>query len=478
MATQKGAKKSSSDKQMHLLREIPKVDECIAWLQGKVKAPGLIVKSAIREVLEECRQAILRKDIVLKKDLTEKVLLIRFQKRIDRKMAPNLKRIINASGVVIHTNLGRSILPKETAQFVSEAACRYSNLEFDLQTGQRGSRYSLVEELICQLTGAEAALVVNNNAAAVLLVLDTLAKGKEVVVSRGQLVEIGGSFRIPDVMAKSGSHLVEVGATNRTHLYDYQNGITEETAMLLKVHASNFKVIGFTSEVSPAELVSLAEENDLIVMEDLGSGSMVDFSQYGMIKEPTIQEVVRSGVHVITFSGDKLLGGPQAGIIIGKKELIDRIKKNQLNRALRIDKLTLAALESVLRLYFDEREAIRAIPTLSMLTMPVDQISKKARRLAGTIKGKLSGKCKVETDQVISRVGGGSLPEQELPSCAVVLSPAEGTINELEEILRTSIVPVIGRIENDSLILDMRTVNDDEIPQLATTLFAAFGVEE
>jgi L-seryl-tRNA(Ser) seleniumtransferase len=478
MATQKGAKRSSSDRQMNLLREIPKVDECIAWLQGKVKAPGLIVKSAIREVLEECRQAILRKDIAAEKNLTKSILLIKFQERIDSKMAPNLKRIINASGVVIHTNLGRSILPKQTAQFVSEAACRYSNLEFDLHSGQRGSRYSLVEELICQLTGAEAALVVNNNAAAVLLVLDTLAKGKEVIVSRGQLVEIGGSFRIPDVMAKSGSCLVEVGATNRTHLYDYENAITEETVMLLKVHASNFKVIGFTSEVSPDDLVSLAEKNDLIVMEDLGSGSMVDFSQYGMIKEPTIQEVVRSGVHVITFSGDKLLGGPQAGIIIGKKELIDRIKKNQLNRALRIDKLTLAALESVLRLYFDEREAIRSIPTLSMLTMTVDQIRKKAQRLARRIKDRLSGKCKVETHQVISRVGGGSLPEQELTSCAVVLSPAERTINELEEILRKSIVPVIGRIENDSLILDMRTVDDDEIPQLATILFSAFGVEE
>lgn len=475
MTAEKKTTKSSTGKQKDLLRQIPKVDECMEWLEGDVTAPALIVKISIREVLEECRQSILRGVITSKKNLAKQILLEKFRQRITRRLGPNLKQLINATGVVIHTNLGRSILPHETGQFVGQAACRYSNLEFDLQSGNRGSRYSLVEEIICQLTGAEAALVVNNNAAAVLLVLDTLARGREVVVSRGQLVEIGGSFRIPDVMAKSGACLVEVGATNRTHLYDYENAITEQTSMLLKVHASNFKVMGFTSEVSAVDMVALAEENGLVVMEDLGSGSMVDLSQYGLQKEPTIQEVVRSGVHVVTFSGDKLLGGPQAGIIVGKKEIIGLIKKNQLNRALRIDKMTLAALESVLRFYFDEGSAVRNIPTLAMLTIDVAEIKKKALRLAGKIKSSLSGKCMVETCRVDSRVGGGALPEQELPSYAVVLSPQNMTETVLEKNLRTGFVPVIGRIDDGKMILDMRTVGDQEIPQLAAALFAVFG---
>jgi L-seryl-tRNA(Ser) seleniumtransferase len=394
-----------------------------------------------------------------------------------RNLAPNFKRVINATGVVIHTNLGRSILPLSAREALVEAGTRYSNLEFDLATGKRGSRYSLVEKLLCDLTGAEAALVVNNNAAAVLLVLDTFAKGREVIVSRGQLVEIGGSFRIPDVMAKSGAKLVEVGATNRTHLRDYEGAINEETAMLLKVHASNFKMVGFTKEVLVEELVELAGRSDLLVMEDLGSGCLMDMSRYGLKKEPTVQETVKVGVDVVTFSGDKLLGGPQAGLIVGKRKIIDRIKSNQLNRALRIDKFTLAALETVLRLYYDHETAVAKIPTLAMLTASPEIMGRRAHRLSRRVKKNLARKCSVSVRTTGSRVGGGALPEEELESRAVVLEPLDRTVNELEKALRTNSLPVIGRIEEDRYILDMRTVGDDEIPLVANVLHKVFGVK-
>ena len=319
--------------------------------------------------------------------------------------------------------------------------------------------------------------MVNNNAAAVLLVLETLAAGREVVVSRGQLVEIGGSFRIPDVMAKSGATLVEVGATNRTHLRDYQAAITDNTAMLLKVHTSNFKVIGFTSEVPLEELVQLAGQHGLPVMEDLGSGCFVDLSKFGLAKEPTVQEVIRAGVDVVTFSGDKLLGGPQAGIILGRRKYIDRIKKNPMNRALRIDKFTLAGLEAILRLYFDEEKALSAIPTLAMLSMPIEAIERRAKRLARRIRTPLADCCQVAVQAIDSRVGGGALPEQALASRGVALRPTGRSVNSLEVALREGALPVIGRIEGDRLLLDMRTVADDEVVPLARALGAAFGVE-
>ncbi|MDH3359350.1 MAG: L-seryl-tRNA(Sec) selenium transferase, partial [Desulfobulbaceae bacterium] len=327
-------------------------------------------------------------------------------------------------------------------------------------------------------TGAEAALVVNNNAAAVMLVLETLAKGSEVVVSRGQLVEIGGSFRIPDVMEKSGARLVEVGATNRTHLRDYESVINENTAMLLKVHTSNFKVIGFTSEVPLEDLVKLAAKHSLPVMEDLGSGCFVDLSRFGLAKEPTVQEVVASGVDVVTFSGDKLLGGPQAGIILGKRSYIEKIKKNPMNRALRIDKFTLAGLESILRLYFDEEDAFKSIPTLAMLSQPKEAIDRRAKSLLRRISKPLAEHCRVSVIDVESRVGGGALPEQGLPSRAVALEPIDGSVGHLEVVLRSGSLPVIGRIEDGKFLLDMRTVADAEIVDLASCLRFAFTVAE
>lgn len=456
-----------------LLRAIPNVEKCLQALFASPETeqiPVIIVKNSVRDVLAEQRNKIIAGEKLDAESLQLENLLPLFLEYIYKEQQQKFRRVINCTGVIIHTNLGRSILPGEAMEKLYEAGSRYSNLEFDLETGQRGSRYSHVEKLLCDLTGAEAALVVNNNAAAVLIVLETLAKNREVIVSRGQLVEIGGSFRIPDVMARSGANMVEVGATNRTHVRDYENALTEDTALLLKVHCSNFKIVGFTHEVSPEELVQIGRKNDIPVMEDLGSGCFIDLSQFGLMKEPTVQEVVASGVDVVTFSGDKLLGGPQAGIILGKKEIVEEIKKNPINRAMRIDKFTLAGLESILRFYLDERKAVEKIPTLAMIAEPVDDVKRRANRLARRMRKELAGLCSVKVAEVMSRVGGGAMPEQNLPSQAVVIHPSSTTVTQLETRLRKLEIPVIGRIEEDNLILDMRTVADDEVPILATCI--------
>lgn len=465
-----------SDSIKKKLRAIPKVDECLGWIEEHVEAPKAFVKAAVRELLANERDEILAGAGRKIEDLTKKVLVPELKKRVEAKMAPNFRTVINATGVIIHTNMGRSLLPPEAMAGLATVGSRYSNLEFDLATGKRGSRYSLVEDLLCELTGAEAGLVVNNNAAAVLLVLDTLAKGKEVIVSRGQLVEIGGSFRIPAVMEKSGATLVEVGATNRTHLEDYEGAITEETSLLLKVHMSNYRIIGFTSEVPLEDLAKLGKKHKIAVMDDLGSGSLVDLSQFGLEKEPTVQEAVRSGADVITFSGDKLLGGPQAGLIVGRKKIIDRIKKNPLNRALRIDKFTLAGLEAVFRLYVDEDKK-QTIPTLAIMGMPLDVIDRRAKRLIRRVKKILGDHCDMGIENTESRVGGGAMPEQGPPSKAVFLKPNKMKLSALESKLREAPVPIIGRVEHERMLLDMRTVADDEVILMAQTLCSVFGVE-
>lgn len=449
-----------------LLRSIPKVDECLLALLDESefqKVPAGIIKKGIRLVLARIRQQILLGDEGAEASLSPAALHHSMRCEIRELQRPKFRRVINGTGVIIHTNLGRSVLPEASLQMLLQAGGRYSNLEFNLATGKRGSRYSLVEELLCELTGAEAALVVNNNAAAVLLVLESLARGREVIVSRGQLVEIGGSFRIPDVMARSGARLVEVGATNRTHVRDYMSAITEETGLLLKVHCSNYRIIGFTSTVSNEELVQLGKEHGLPVMEDLGSGCFVDLSRFGLEKEPTVQEVVASGVDVVTFSGDKLLGGPQAGIILGSSTHIDRIKKNPLNRAMRIDKFTLAGLESILRCYRDPKTVCDNIPTLAMISAPVDALNRRAKRLVRRLRKSIGEQCTVSITDMMSRVGGGAMPEQNLPSRGVALEPGEMSVSSLESKLRTLDVAVIGRIEGDRLLLDMRTVADDEL---------------
>ncbi|MDD3814883.1 MAG: L-seryl-tRNA(Sec) selenium transferase [Desulfocapsaceae bacterium] len=461
-----------------LLCALPKIDECLAGLAGRAgSVPPTLVKLAVRHCIDLERQRILTDDpdcqLLSREQWDERLL-----EAITLKNQMNLRRVINGTGVVIHTNLGRSLLSTSMVDALQQAGAHYTNLEFDLSNGKRGSRYSLVEEIICDLTGAEAALVVNNNAAAVLLALDTLASGKEVIVSRGQLVEIGGSFRIPDVIAKSGARLVEVGATNRTHLADYERMINDETAMLLKVHTSNFRIIGFTSEVSAEELVALGHAKSLPVMEDLGSGSLVDLSPFGLPQEPTVQQIVKAGVDVVTFSGDKLLGGPQAGLIVGKKEVIDRIKRNPLNRALRIDKFTLASLEAVLRNYYDLEQALTTIPTLKMLTQPVDLIKRRAQRLMRRIHAKIQPTCSLSLQPTMSRVGGGAMPEHGLSSWAVTFKPLQIHLSAMEQGLRKLSIPIIGRMEDDSLLLDMRTVSDEEIPDLAASLISFFRCGE
>jgi L-seryl-tRNA(Ser) seleniumtransferase len=432
--------------------------------------PRTVVVEAVRRGLGRLRQEILSRDGLTVEDenlFSFETLFPQFQKEIDLQIQPKLRRAINATGIVIHTNLGRAPLPSSALKQMIEVARGYSNLEYDLTLGERGDRYSHVEEILCRLSGAESALVVNNNAGAVLISLNTLAEGKEVVISRGELVEIGGAFRIPEVMKRSGALLKEVGTTNRTHLNDYQKAIGPETALLLKVHTSNFRVMGFTSEVSLEELVQLGREHHLPVMEDLGSGCWVDLSPYGLQREPTVQEAIRTGVDLVTFSGDKLLGGPQAGIILGKKHVLDSIKVNPLMRALRIDKLTLTALESTLLLYIDEKRAVAEIPVLKMLGLNLKKLKSRGRRLLKRLQGRVDQSIQMVLKEDVSQVGGGALPLQELPTIVLSIKSPDYSANSLEQRLRRVNPPIISRISRDELIFDMRTVFDEEIPILA-----------
>ncbi|MGA2316676.1 MAG: L-seryl-tRNA(Sec) selenium transferase [Thermodesulfobacteriota bacterium] len=459
-----------------VLRKIPSVDEILSKpeVSNLLKTyPRSVVVEAIRKGLGRLREEILRKEELsqLGDDLFSfERLYPLFQKEIDLQIQPRLRRVINATGVVIHTNLGRAPLHSSAIKHLIDISKHYSNLEYDIELGERGSRYTHVEEILCRLSGAESALVVNNNAGAVLLVLNTLAEGKEVIVSRGELVEIGGAFRIPDVMKRSGTLLREVGTTNRTHLSDYQKAIGPQTALLLKVHTSNFRVMGFASEVSLQELVQLGREHQLSVVDDLGSGCLIDLTQYGLEKEPTVQETIKTGVDAVTFSGDKLLGGPQAGIILGKKKFLDLFKINPLTRALRIDKLTLAALESTLLLYFDEKKAMEEIPTLRMLSLDTRRLKRRGRRLLKRLSGMMNKRMTFTLKEDVSQVGGGALPLQELPTVVVAIKPLDFSVNSLEENLRKGDLPIISRISKEELILDMRTVFDEEIPLLAAGL--------
>ena len=430
-----------------------------------------MVVNSIRNILESLRKSILAGDHNIREEsLSDACIIDLVMAAINQAMTPNLKTLVNATGIVVHTNLGRSLLPDEVIENISSIAGRYSNLEYELNAGKRGSRHNNIEDILCEISGAQAGMVVNNNAGAVLLCLETIAGSREVIVSRGELVEIGGSFRVPDVMAKSGSILREVGTTNRTHKKDYENAIDENTALLLKVHRSNYSVIGFTAEVSLAELVELSTKHGLPVMEDLGSGTFIDFSKYGLAKEPTVQESVATGADVITFSGDKLLGGPQAGIIIGKKTVLDQIKKNPLARALRIDKLTLAALETTLRLYRDAEKAVSAIPTLRMLTMGIDKIEKKASLLRDSLKKIRDSRLQVDLVALSSKAGGGALPLLELPSKCLAIQIRDLSANTLEKNMRGNKPPIIGRIENDAFIIDPRTLQDADFPIIRSAI--------
>lgn len=451
---------------------MPKVDLLASGLDEEI--PKTVRVEAARDTITELRQKILASEEPDLEILSQYAIEKTLKKCLKRRMQPSLRPLVNATGVVIHTNLGRSPLPQEIFEHMFRVAVGYSNLEYDLAAGRRGSRYSHVEEILCELTGAEAALVVNNNAAAVLITLETMAKGREVVVSRGELVEIGGSFRIPDVMARSGAILKEVGATNRTHLKDYANAINEETALLMKVHQSNFQIVGFTKSVSIGELSELGKKHNLPVYEDLGSGNLTEFSRYGLFHEPTVQESLKAGADLVSFSGDKLLGGPQAGIILGRKKLVDPIKKNPINRAVRIDKLTLAALEHLLRIYRDPETAVKAIPTLNMITAPYQDLKRRASRLLKRLRSRDLACLEIGARDTISRVGGGALPLQELKSRAVTIVPKtkRASAARLEEWLRNYSTPIIVRVEGDNVIIDVRTLFQRDFPIIEEALSA------
>ncbi len=466
----------NSPHKKELLKRIPKTDRLLENLPDTI--PQGLRLSVCRRVLDRLRQEIMSDVTRKESEVSFERVLKRVQDELSRAMRPSLRPVVNATGVVVHTNLGRSLLTREICHQVFKVAVNYSNLEYDLERGRRGSRYSHVEEILCELTGAEAALVVNNNAAAVLLTLETLAKGKEVIVSRGELVEIGGSFRIPDVMARSGAILREVGATNRTHLRDYENAVNENTALLMKVHQSNFAVVGFTKKVSIKEMKELGKRHEIPVIEDLGSGNLVDLTPYGFVHEPTVQESLKAGADLVTFSGDKMLGGPQAGIIVGKRELVERIKKNPMNRAVRIDKLTLAGLEAVLRIYRDPKKALEEIPTLRMLTMGFEETKRRARRLLRLIKARVGdGLLEPGYLDTTSRVGGGAMPLQVLRSRAVYIKSLskELPVSLIEERLRAESVPVITRIEDEGIVLDTRTIKDDEFKLVAESIKRVTG---
>ncbi|SDZ34570.1 L-seryl-tRNA(Sec) selenium transferase [Proteiniborus ethanoligenes] len=456
---------------MNLYSRLPKVDQILE--DKRIEnlyniAPREIIADSTRAVIAELRDSISNKQIALE-ELDRQIYFITdtIEKKVRKAIEPKLKKVINCTGVVIHTNLGRSLISKEIMEHMTEISSSYNNLEFDLETGVRGSRYSHLEDIIKKITGAEAALVVNNNAAAVVLALSSLAKSKEVIVSRGELVEIGGSFRIPEVMEQSGAKLVDVGTTNKTHLKDYESSINENTAAFLKVHTSNYRILGFTASVSLEELVNLGEQYHIPVIEDLGSGVLVDLRKYGLQYEPTVQDSVNAGVDVITFSGDKLLGGPQAGIIIGKKKYIDVMKRHPLNRALRIDKFTIAALESTLRLYIEEDIAINKIPTLKMLTATQEELNKKAEKLLSKINQEKSKELTTEIVDDYSQVGGGSMPLEQLPTKCIMIYSDKISVSSLEKGLRSFSTPIVTRIFKDRLYIDLRTVDEKEFDTVA-----------
>ena len=460
-----------------LLRIIPSVDRLLNEPALRDLAdciPQVLRAEAARQTVAALRSEVLAGTA---SDLSAAVIAARAAALARVKAAPALRRVLNLTGALLHTNLGRAPLAPAAVRSIEAVSLGYSNLEFDLESGERGHRYSHVEELLRQLSGAEAATVVNNNAGAVLLALTALAKGKEAIVSRGEMIEIGGAFRVPEVMAAGGVILREVGTTNKTHLRDYGEAIGEETGLLLKVHTSNYRIVGFTASVSAAEMVELGRERGIPVMEDLGSGMLIDLSSFGLPREPTVAETVAAGVDVVTFSGDKLLGGPQAGLIVGRREAVEKIRKHPMARALRSDKLTLAALEATLRLYLDPRRALAEIPVMRMLAVSAEELKKSCLRLRRGLRTACGDRLQTSIVPETSMVGGGALPLTELPGYALAVTAAGLSADALAARLRTGDPPVVGRIREDRLLLNPRTLSRDEEKDLIRAVSAALSPE-
>lgn len=455
-----------------LLAELPSVDEILKGADSRdwlASFPRTIVVQAIRDVIAENRKKIVDG---LDPDISVHVLSVCINDRIQKLSSFSLVPVINATGIVLHTNLGRAVLSEKAVENVLAVSRGYSNLEYDLAEGCRGKRHAHTRRILEQLTGAADAFVVNNNAAAVFICLNTLAKGREVIVSRGELVEIGGSFRVPDVMASSGAILKEVGTTNKTHLYDYSRAINENTGLILKVHQSNYKITGFTQDVPIEKLVELGEKHSIPVMYDLGSGCLIDMKPFGIYDEPSVQEIIKSGVGLVSFSGDKLLGGPQCGIIVGDTDQIEKIRKNPLARAVRVDKMTIAALETTLSEYNDPEHALRNIPVLQMLSQPLEVIRARAKKIASQLRKQATG-TEIALVEGSSKAGGGSLPEVEFKTYAVSVKCGI-SVNDLEKKLRNSSPPVIARIKDGLLLLDVRTIRDHEIKETVRIVSSAF----
>jgi len=460
-----------SDQAVNLLREIPSVDRLLKHPRCEILLTRYnrdYVTQKCRDILEQLRVDI-RQERSAADDLQDDAIMARVEARIVAESRPGHVRVINATGTILHTNLGRALLPQAAIDAMVAVAGAPVNLEYDLVAGKRGRREETLQKLLVELTGAEAATVVNNNAAAVLLALNTLAQGKEVIVSRGELIEIGGAFRIPEIMAKSGAILREVGSTNRTHPADYENAINEKTALLLKVHTSNYKVVGFTAEVELAELVAIGKKHNLPVMEDLGSGALIDLSRYGLPKEPIVAERIEAGADVVTFSGDKILGGPQAGLLVGRGNMIGRMNKNHLQRALRCGKLTLAALEATLRLYRQAPDIAQAIPTLRAFTRPLPEIRALGEAILPRLQKLLGGDFLLKLEASTAQIGSGALPTEELPTIVIEVAHPKLNANAIAKKFRAAEPPIIGRIKDDRFLLDVRTIfdADDLIPNFA-----------
>jgi L-seryl-tRNA(Ser) seleniumtransferase len=458
------------------LRDLAAVDEVLrepALADVLADHPRDVVVAAVRTIIERLRDEILAGDRKVKAaDLSAAALAPWVRRLVELAVTPSLRPVINATGVVAHTNLGRSLLPDEAIAAVGVAAGSYSDLEYDLAGGERASRQDHVHDVLCTLTGAGDALVVNNNAAAVLLALAATARGGDVLVSRGQLVEIGDGFRIPDILVESGAGLVEVGTTNRTHLRDYERAWTERTRAILRVHTSNYRIVGFTAEPAVGELVELAHARGAVVIDDLGSGALGSLDLFA--DEPRVGESLAAGVDVVTFSGDKLLGGPQAGIAVGAGETVATMRRHPLARAVRIDKLNLAALDALLRLYLDPDRATAAIPTLAMLAAPLDEVQARAARIREALAGARAG---VETEIVasVARAGAGALPVTEVQSAALAVVPADGDADGLARRLRSGTPAVVARVHEGRLLIDARSVRDAEVETLVGALAAALG---